>query len=103
MRDEVPYCPDCGGVIKPDVVFFGEELDGDQLDRAFHDFEATDLLLLLGTSLTVPPAANLPMATQWSGGAIVIVNAQPTGLDDAASCRFADLEGFFQTLRAWLE
>ena len=97
MAGEVPHCS-CGGVIKPDIVFYGENLDGDLLDQAFRDLQGADLLLVLGSSLTVHPAADLPMCTYYGGGRIVIVNAQPTPLDRYAALRFDDLEQVFSAL-----
>ncbi len=94
----VPRCPGCGGVIKPDIVFYGEGLDEALLDRAFREFEQAELLLVLGSSLTVQPAASLPMATRRGGGKIVIVNAQPTPLDRYAALRGDDLGPLFEEL-----
>ena len=89
----IPRCA-CGGVYKPDIVFFGEPLP----EKAFagaHELAArADLLLVLGTSLTVFPAAGLPRVTLQKGGKIVVVNAQPTMYDDYAFARFNDLAEF---------
>jgi len=56
---EVPYCTECGGLVKPDIVFFGEELPQKFFDCYFEDFQKCDLLLVFGTSLTVQPFCNL--------------------------------------------
>jgi NAD-dependent deacetylase len=94
-RGELPQCGKCGAVLKPAITFFGEGLPA----RALHDAELlarrADLLLVLGTSLTVYPAASLPEITLSSGGRIVIVNNMPTPLDRAASLVFDDLETVF--------
>jgi NAD-dependent deacetylase len=100
---QVPHCRKCGGLIKPDIVFFGESPDSELLESAFADLERTDLLLVLGSSLTVPPAANLPMATYYGGGKIVIVNRQPTGLDRHAHLKFDDLQEVFSAVAEWLK
>ena len=97
LAGEVPHCP-CGGVIKPDIVFYGESLDSDLLDQAFRDMEEAELLLVLGSSLTVQPAASLPLATRSGGGRIVIVNAQPTPLDGYATLHYDDLFKVFDDL-----
>ncbi len=59
--------------------------------------------LVLGSSLTVQPAASLPMAANYGGGKIVIVNAQPTPLDRYAALRYDDLQSVFEELENWLE
>ena len=73
------------------------------LDQAFRDLERAELLLVLGSSLTVQPAAGLPLATRAGGGKIVIVNAQPTPLDRYAALRYDDLGSVFGELERWLE
>lgn len=95
-RDEsfVPRCPQCGGAYKPDITFFGEALP----EAAFRGAQSlairADVMLVLGTSLTVYPAAGLPSLTLQRGGKVFIVNAQPTSLDDSAVCRYPDLLEF---------
>ncbi len=103
LKGEVPRCPKCGGVIKPDIVFYGENLNEDNLDRAFRDFQRADLVLVLGTSLVVHPAASLPELTLQRGGKVVIVNAQPTGLDRYAALHFDDLKATFEHVHQWLQ
>jgi len=87
----VPQCP-CGGVIKPDVVFFGEAVH--DLDRAATAVAVSDLLLVLGSSLAVYPAAFLP---EQAGGDVVVVNQGEVGLPPAASRYFvdSDLDEYF--------
>ncbi len=65
--------------------------------------EKAELVLVLGSSLTVQPAASLPMAANYGGGKIVIVNAQPTPLDRYAALRYDDLQSVFEELENWLE
>ncbi len=98
MAGNVPRCERCGHVLKPSVVFFGDNLDSELLDRAGRDCSSAELLLVLGSSLTVQPVASLPRLTLRHGGALVIVNAQPTDYDQAAACRFPDIAGFCQRL-----
>lgn len=99
---QVPHCSACGGILKPDIVFYGEQLDSALLDRAYREMGKADLVLVLGSSLTVQPAASLPMATYYHGGKIVIVNAQETPLDKYAKLRFHDLRETFLELESWL-
>ena len=98
MSGKVPRCGRCGQVLKPSVVFFGDNLDGDLLERAGHDCTEADLLLVLGSSLTVQPVASLPRLTLRHGGALVIVNAQPTDYDQAATFLFPDIADFCRRL-----
>lgn len=103
LQDQVPHCPQCRGLIKPDVVFFGENLDAGLLQRAQRDFSTADLTLVLGSSLTVQPAASLPMLTLRQNGRLVIVNGQTTPLDQLARLRYDDLEAVFKALQTWLD
>ncbi|GHV89081.1 NAD-dependent protein deacetylase [Spirochaetia bacterium] len=100
---ELPKCGRCGAVLKPAITFFGEGLPV----RALHDAEtaarSADLMLVLGTSLTVYPAAALPELTLRAGGQIVIVNNMATPLDSHAVLKFEDLETVFTELADRLE
>lgn len=89
----VPRCK-CGGVFKPDIVFFGESLPEDAFAGACALAAKADVMLVLGTSLAVYPAAGIPNLTLRSGGDVYIVNAQPTPLDSKAAGRFPDLATF---------
>lgn len=81
-QDTVPRCTACGGVIKPDVVLYEEELDQTTLYRSVDALSAADLLLVGGTSLTVHPAAQL--ITYFQGKHTVLLNATPTAYDRQA-------------------
>ena len=59
LKNEVSYCPNCSGLIKPDIVFFGENLPTRFFDLQDADSEVADLLICIGTSLEVYPFANL--------------------------------------------
>ena len=102
LAGKVPRCRRCGGLIKPDIVFYGEGLDDRLWREAERDFSRADLLLVLGSSLTVYPVASLPEMTLQCGGKIIIVNAQPTFLDGEAAGKFTDLEKFFTELNPLL-
>lgn len=79
----VPLCTECGGVVKPDVVLYGEPLDETTVQGAVAAIRAADLLIVGGTSLAVYPAAGL---LQYFGGReLVVINKQPTPADRAAS------------------
>lgn len=98
----VPRCPVCGGVIKPDIVFYDDALDMTTLMRAEEAFKNADLALVLGSSLVVNPAASLPYITARRGRNVVIVNRDRTYLDEHASLRFTDLEEFFIRFNQYL-
>ncbi|MDR0474248.1 MAG: NAD-dependent deacetylase [Treponema sp.] len=94
----MPCCPKCGKVLKPAITFFGESLPTAALREAVTEAQEADLMLVLGTSLQVQPAASLPMYCLSGGGEIVIVNNMPTPLDTRAALRFSDLEEVFLEL-----
>jgi NAD-dependent deacetylase len=78
----VPHCPECGGLIKPDVVLYGESLSEKTLTASVEAIQQADLMIIGGTSLVVYPAAGL--VNYFGGDKLVIVNKQPTGQDGAA-------------------
>jgi NAD-dependent deacetylase len=92
----IPRCEDCGQVVKPDVTFFGEMLPEGALEAAFALAGSVNLLLVLGSSLVVQPAASVPLATLENGGRLAIVNLGATPLDRHASGRWDDLETVFR-------
>jgi len=96
---KMPLCPKCGKVLKPAITFFGESLPIDALKNAVAESQKADLMLVLGTSLTVYPAASMPEYTLRSGGKIVIVNNMPTPLDGRAALHFDDLGEVFEELK----
>ncbi|MDR2447920.1 MAG: NAD-dependent deacetylase [Treponema sp.] len=97
-----PRCPHCDRPLKPAITFFGEALPIDALRQAQDEAQTADLMLTLGSSLTVNPAASLPRVTLAHGGDIVIVNDRETYLDRRACLLFDDLETVFRGLRAFL-
>lgn len=82
--EEDPPCRSCGGILKSDTISFGQNLDQDVLRRASEAASACDLLLAVGTSLAVHPAAGLVPLAAAAGARIVIVNAEPTPYDRIA-------------------
>ena len=95
----VPYCK-CGGAYKPDITFFGESLPEEAFAAAQDLAIRSDVFLVLGTSLTVFPAAGLPRFTLQAGGKVFIVNGQPTTLDPYAAGVFRDLAEFAAAVSA---
>jgi NAD-dependent deacetylase len=82
---DVPTCDDCGGPLKAATVSFGQNLDPEVLDASFRLARESDVLLVLGSSLVVQPAAALPVAAAEAGAQVVIVNREPTPLDGLAA------------------
>jgi NAD-dependent deacetylase len=83
-RLKVPLCPDCAATIKPDVVLFEDPIPVDAWEGAVYAAEHCDLMLVLGSSLVVYPAAELPMIAISSGAPVVIVNLEDTVYDSLA-------------------
>jgi NAD-dependent deacetylase len=84
---DAPACPSCGELLKPDVVFFGELLPVEAIERASQLARAARLLLVVGSSLEVYPVAALPEETLAAGGELAIVNRGPTPYDARATLR----------------
>ena len=80
---QVPY-HHCGGVFKPNVILFGEQLPMRELVAAQKAVQGADLMLVAGSSLEVAPASDLPELAQEAGIPLIIVNLQPTYLDNKA-------------------
>lgn len=80
-----PPCVACGGILKPTTVSFGEPMPRAPLVAAERAVRAADLMLVVGSSLVVYPAAGLPVLAAQSGAKLVIVNQTPTPLDDRAT------------------
>lgn len=79
----LPRCG-CGGMIRPDVVWFGEMLPHDILQAAFEASEAAEVFFSVGTSAVVQPAASLPLVAARRGACLVEVNMEPTPLTPVA-------------------
>ncbi len=75
-----PRCPRCGGLLRPDVVWFGEMLPAATLRAAEHAAATAELFFSIGTSALVYPAADLPFAALNAGATVVEINPQPTPL-----------------------
>lgn len=86
LEEEMPpLCPVCGGRhLKPAAVFFGESMPEEATARAFQVAQEGDLMLVVGSSLVVYPAAQVPLAAHEAGRPLVIINAEPTPFDDLA-------------------
>jgi len=84
LEDGEPLCPACDGILKPDVIFFGEQLPAEALRQAVEHSRRCDLLIVVGSSLVVYPAAYMPVYAKEAGAAVAIVNLSVTDFDDRA-------------------
>lgn len=80
-----PICVHCGGVIRPGVVWFGEDLPAKTLHHAFAMAQQSDVLFAIGTSGVVYPAAQIPTVAKQAGATVIQVNPHPTELDAACT------------------
>lgn len=94
-----PMCPQCGELLRPDIVWFGEALEMDTLYKAIRAFEEADIALVVGTSAVVYPAAQLPLYTLQNGGKIYEFNTERTALSGNATTTF--LGPCEETLPRW--
>jgi NAD-dependent deacetylase len=78
----VPHCPECGGIIKPNVILFGEALPVRALMAAKRAVAECDVLLIAGSSLEVAPASDLPMLARSHQAQLIIINQGATYMDD---------------------
>lgn len=79
-KTSVPKC-NCSGMIRPDIVFFGEQLPQKALSEAEYHSVNCDLMIVFGSSLLVYPAAQFPYIAKMNGSKLIIVNSGRTGLD----------------------
>lgn len=81
----IPHCASCGGMLKPNVILFGEQLPVRVMQAAQRAARSADVMLVAGSSLAVAPASELPLIALAHGARLIIVNYEPTFLDDRAS------------------
>ena len=82
--EEDPACLRCGGILKSDTISFGQALVPAVIDRAMQVAGEADLLLAIGSTLQVYPVAGVVPLASRAGARVVIVNAEPTAMDDVA-------------------
>ena len=80
LDENPPHCPNCGALLRPDVVWFGEALDGDVLQAAIAASESARTMIVIGTSALVYPAASLPVTAKHNGAHLVEINPDETPL-----------------------
>lgn len=82
--ETAPLCEECGGLLKPATVSFGQSMPEWETAEAYRRSEASDLFLAIGSSLTVQPAATMPVAAKRGGAKLVIINRDETACDNIA-------------------
>jgi NAD-dependent protein deacetylase/lipoamidase len=92
-NEHVPQCAVCGGLLRPDVVWFGEALPRDQLEAAVTAARNCDVFFSIGTSGVVQPAASLAHAARNKGAIVVEINAEPTPLTPKVDYLFQGKSG----------
>lgn len=95
-----PICPKCGGRVRPGVVCFGEAMPKRELARAFKWAQECDLLIVIGTSGLVHPAAQIPQVAREAGAMVVQINSLPSSLDKVCHHSLRGAAGV--VLPAWL-
>ena len=80
-----PLCPSCGALLRPHIVWFGESLDPVVIGRAFAESAVCDVMLVVGTSALVHPAASLPDHAASNGAKLIEINPEPTPLTGEAT------------------
>jgi len=88
-----PTCDACDGMLKPDTISFGQAMPQDRMEEAFHHAETCDLCMVLGSSLVVYPAAAVPVRAVERGARLLILNRDPTPLDNRADTVIRDPVG----------
>lgn len=89
-KGEIPHCPKCNQILKPDVILFGEQLPQTAWHKAQVQARQADLMLVAGSSLEVLPVAGLPMQTLDRGGHLIIINNAPTYINVRADVVFSE-------------
>ena len=82
--EEVPMCRKCGGILKPRTISFGQGMPVDEMQESEVRMKRCDLFIVIGSSLVVYPAADMPVYAKANGAKLVIINMTPTPYDDQA-------------------
>ena len=97
-KDNLPHCPKCPSLLRPAVVWFGEPLQRPAIDRIHHwlDGGKVDLMMVIGTSAIVWPAANYIHAARIAGARIAVFNTEKPEMDDDPVTGLREQDWFFQ-------
>jgi len=86
--EKIPLCHDCGGLLKPNTISFGQSLDPTVLQNSVAWATSCDLMIAIGSTLIVEPAASLPRMAKEHGALLTIINRDETPLDPIADLTF---------------
>jgi NAD-dependent deacetylase len=89
----VPLCPLCNSLLRPDVVWFGENLNQQIMIDVYNELDAADACIVVGTSALVQPAATFPLVVRQQGGLIIEVNIEVTPLTPVATIHLSGRAG----------
>ncbi|MBP1700484.1 MAG: sir2 family protein [Deltaproteobacteria bacterium] len=81
---KAPRCDDCGGLLKPATISFGQSMPEKETEEAYRRSSLCDLFIVVGSSLVVQPAASMPLVAKRNGAKLVIINRDQTPFDDMA-------------------
>ena len=85
LLSSIPPRCQCGSILRPDVVLFGEQLPINALKRAFRLAESCDVMMVIGTSMAVYPASQLPIIALRNGADIIEINVEPTPISSLSN------------------
>jgi NAD-dependent deacetylase len=106
LRELPPHCEKCGGLLKPDFVFFGEPIPEPARTRSFLEAERSDALLVIGTTGEVMPACMVPFSAKRQGATIIEVNVDESSFTSEITDVFLQgkasmvMETLLETLKA---
>ncbi|MFH1196575.1 MAG: NAD-dependent deacylase [bacterium] len=93
FENKAPKCEKCGGLIRPDVVWFGEQLPAGVFEEAEKKAMQSDICFVIGTSAVVYPAAYIPVSAKQYGSFVVEINIEPTELSHSVDCSLIGKSG----------
>jgi NAD-dependent deacetylase len=91
--DKAPRCDECKGLLKPATISFGQSMPEREMNEAYERSAACDLFIVIGSSLVVQPAAQMPLIAKQNGAKLVIINRDETACDGLADCIVHDQAG----------
>jgi len=81
LNGDLPHCVRCGGILKPNIILYGEQLPMEVVIEAGRLIDICDVMIVIGSSLQISPACDLPFTAQKAGAKLIIINYEPTPAD----------------------